>query len=213
MPLTYVETDAASLTTPAPLCSPNSLGANPATGRLCSTSSVDAGVREVTVNMAAAEAAKIYALLEVAPTADVRNWFATRVIFTFGITSPNANIDWVRTDCCHLNAAGASLETLGTDTSAINLGPDDPAFRQKTVLLQAAGVAVAAGDRLAIVLSFTNNAASVQSFGWVPQGQLTFDSWLPDRGLEMTLGRKRAKKKPMDDALLLSLAAEDPWEE
>jgi len=210
MPLTYNETDQPSVTTPAALCSPNSLGANAATGRLCGTGAL--GTQPVTVTMAASEVAKIYALLEVAPTGDVRNWFATRCIFTFALSSVNPNVDWVRTDVCHLNAAGTSLESLGSDTTPINCGLDDPAFQVKTVLLKAASVAVAAGDRLAILLSFTNNAASVQSFAWVPQGTVTFDSWLPDRGLEMTLGRKRPKKKPVDDALLVALSEGEVWE-
>ncbi len=206
MSLTYNETDGASLTVPAALCSPNGLGVNAATGRLCGTGAP--GTKAVTATLAASEVGKIYALLDIAPTKDTRNWAATNLIFTFAVSSFNAFVDWVRTDVCHVNAAGASLESLGTDTVAVNLGPDDPAFRQKSVRLKAASN-VAVGDRIAVVLSFTNATAAAQSFGWTPAGSVVFDSWLVDAGLEMVLGRKRPKRQPDDDALALLLADDD----
>lgn len=214
MALLYSESDAAAVCGPTVACSPNGLGANTVTGRLCGTGAP--GTQEVTVTMAASEASKIYAYLELAPTVGAgatRNWFRTFLIFGFRVTSPNVNVDWTRTDVCHVNAACTSVETLGSDTNAVSCGPAEKDFILKTMTLSVAAVPVAAGDKVLILLSFTNNAASVQSFGWRPDQPVTLTDWDIDRGIEVILGRKRPKKKRPPEALLLLLGDAEPWED
>jgi hypothetical protein len=90
----------------------------------------------------------------------------------------------------------------------VNIGADDPAFRQKTLTLAAAAVPVAAGDKVLILLSFTNNTAVAQSFGWTPSFPVTFTDWGPDRGVEMMLGRKkRPAREELDEVRAAVLAA------
>ena len=69
---------------------------------------------------------------------------------------------------------------------------------------------------MGVYFSFTNNAASAQTFGWMPGPSLSIvaTDWSPEHGPEILLrGRQRKKQRPHadDDEALLLLDAE-PWE-
>jgi hypothetical protein len=75
----------------------------------------------------------------------------TFLTLSFHVTSPNASIDWVRTDVCHVSSACASLELLASDTTSVNCGPAEKDFITRTLTLTAA-TNVAAGDKVAILI-------------------------------------------------------------
>jgi hypothetical protein len=70
---------------------------------------------------------------------------------------------------------------------------------------------VVTGDKILILLSFTNNTAVPQSFGRTPSFPVTFTDWGGYRSVEMTLGRRQPKKKSVDDEALALLLDAEPW--
>jgi hypothetical protein len=219
MSIIFNQTDVGAVCGPTVACSPNGLGANAVGGRQANVQA-QYGSQEVTVTMAASETAKIYAYFEIVPAARV-TWSAGDVLLNFHITTPNGNVDWVRTDVCHLNAACTSLETLATDTVPVNLGPSERDFVLKLIPgLISAVVPITTSDKVMILLSFTNAVASVQSFGWTPNLDITLP-WL-DRGIEIVAHMGKSKKKVPRDILgnpiarpeeevLLMLGDEEPF--
>jgi hypothetical protein len=218
MAIIFNETDTPGATVNV-ACSPNALGAGGASSRAASVQS-QYGSHEVTASMGISEANAIYAMFEMLPAAKV-TWSSGDCLMNFRVTTPNTNIDWVRTDICHVSATNVSLETLATDKVPVNLGPADKDFILKLIPgLVAAVVPISTGDKVWILLSFTNNAASAQSFGWTPSLDITLP-WL-DRGFEMTAHMGPHKKKvPRDifgnpiarpeEEVLLMLGDEEPF--
>jgi hypothetical protein len=202
MALDFVETDQASACAVSAFCSPNSLGGGSGiAGRGCAPQGSLAGNHLVTVSMNVSEVGKIYAMIELVP--GVRAWVAGPLQFGFRVPAPgNPAIDWVRTDVCHVLANCTSVETLASDTAAVNLGISDQDYITKVVQLAAPAVPPLAGDRLALLLSFTNNAASIQSFGWMPDQPVRLLSFVPDRvGPEILLGKKkRPQREELEEA-------------
>jgi hypothetical protein len=219
MAIIFHQTDLASGCGPTAACSPNGLGANPVTGRACLVDGVY-GTQEVTVTMAASETAKIYVMLEFTPAARV-TWAAGDCLLGFRVTTPNANVSWVRTDLCHTDASCTSLETLAVDTVPVSVGPAERDFVTKLIPgFIAAVVPITTGDKVLMLLSFSNNTALPQSFGWTPSLDVTLP-WL-DRGIEIVAHMGKAKKKVPRDILgnpiarpeeevLLMLGDEEPF--
>ncbi len=75
----------------------------------------------------------------------------TFLTFSVQVASPNASIDWVRSDVCHVASVCASLELLASDTTSVNCGPAEKDFITRTLTLNAA-TNVVAGDKVAILI-------------------------------------------------------------
>jgi hypothetical protein len=93
------------------------------------------------------------------------SWDAGTWTIRLNITASNMNLTWSQVYVCRINSTCVNQETIGSNT-AVNISLSTTGVKSTTV--SGSAVTPSAGDKVLIVLAFTNGAMSSQSAQYTP---------------------------------------------
>jgi hypothetical protein len=159
--VTFQLTDTAMACARSQYCSAGTIIATPQSTQGSVGGSVGAGTKSTTITASGASVPGVW--FELALPADLRTLGAANWTVNLDVTVANSNLTWVATYICRVNSGCTNQATIGSLTAqATSLGTTGT----KSHVVSGSSAAFAAGDKVIIILCFTNGKSSTQAFTW-----------------------------------------------
>jgi hypothetical protein len=165
MPISYQQTDTTAVCARAVYCSALSLASGTGTqhAELQAVFGGTAGSGSFTLGLAASQTTVIGWAFEI-PITNGETWLGGTWTVRLRINTANSNITWTNIDICRVSSGCVSQASIG---SASSLGISLGSTGVKTATVSGSAQTPSAGDKVWILLGFTNAVASTQTAGIV----------------------------------------------